>query len=255
MKNSKNLISIIIPYYKKKKFISKTLKSILNQTYKNFEIIIIYDDIDFTELFYLKKLIKNNKKIKIIINKKNLGVSKSRNIGIKHSRGTYIAFIDSDDKWKKDKLKIQLEFMKKNNHMITHTSYEIINDSDHLIGYMSVKKKLTYEDLIYSCDLGLSTVMINSKLKPKLYFPNITTKEDYILWLKISKYHDVYGIQKNLGSWRKNKSSLKYIIRKFKDAFVVYSNYEKFNFFKSIFFVLILSINFLKKSIVQKISK
>src|SRR6056300_1422137 len=102
MKNSKNLISIIIPYYKKKKFISKTLKSILNQTYKNFEIIIIYDDIDFTELFYIKKLIKNNKKIKIIINKKNLGVSKSRNIGIKHSRGTYIAFIDSDDKWKKD---------------------------------------------------------------------------------------------------------------------------------------------------------
>tara|TARA_B110000971_G_scaffold28239_1_gene25280 strand:- start:2423 stop:3190 length:768 start_codon:yes stop_codon:yes gene_type:complete len=255
MEKNKKLISIIIPYYKKRFFIFKTLKSILNQSYKNFEIIIVYDDIDMSDLYYLKKIIKGNKKIKIFVNKKNFGVSKSRNIGIKKSKGKYIAFIDSDDTWKKNKLKTQIQFMEKNRYMISHTDYKIINKNDKIIGYMLIKKLLNYNDLIYSCDIALSTVMINSKIKSIIKFPNITTKEDYILWLSLSKKFKIYGIQKNLTSWRKNNSSLEYIIRKFKDAFIVYSKYEKFNFFKSIFFVLFLSINFLKKSIVQKFNK
>tara|TARA_B110000037_G_scaffold114995_1_gene132170 strand:- start:110 stop:547 length:438 start_codon:yes stop_codon:yes gene_type:complete len=145
--------------------------------------------------------------------------------------------------------------MEKNRYMISHTDYKIINKNDKIIGYMLIKKLLNYNDLIYSCDIALSTVMINSKIKSIIKFPNITTKEDYILWLSLSKKFKIYGIQKNLTSWRKNNSSLEYIIRKFKDAFIVYSKYEKFNFFKSIFFVLFLSINFLKKSIVQKFNK
>jgi len=255
MEKNKKLISIIIPYYKKRLFIFKTLKSILNQSYKNFEIIIVYDDIDMSDLYYLKKIIKGNKQIKIFVNKSNFGVSKSRNIGIKKSKGKYIAFIDSDDTWKKNKLKTQIQFMEKKRYMISHTDYKIINKNDKIIGYMPIKKVLNYNDLIYSCDIALSTVMINSKIKPIIKFPNITTKEDYILWLSLSKKFKIYGIQKNLTSWRKNNSSLEYIIRKFKDAFIVYSKYEKFNFFKSIFFVLFLSINFLKKSIVQKFNK
>ena len=141
--------------------------------------------------------------------------------------------------------------MEKKKCMISHTDYEIVNNKDKLIGYMPIKEILTYNDLIYSCDIGLSTVMINNKLKSIIKFPNITTKEDYILWLSLSKKFKIYGIQKNLTSWRKNNSSLGYVIRKFKDAFIVYSKYEKFNFLKSIFFVLLLTINFLKKSIIQ----
>ncbi len=255
MEKNKKLVSIIIPYYKKKIFISKTIKSILNQSYKNFEIIIVYDDTDMSELNYLKKIVKGDKRFQILINKKNLGVSKSRNKGIKKSKGKYIAFIDSDDTWKKEKLKTQLEFMDKNNYMISHTNYEIINKSNKLIGCMVIKKLLEYNDLIYSCDIGLSTVMINSKIKPIIKFPDITTKEDYILWLTLSKKFKIYGIQKTLTSWRKSDISLKYILRKFKDAFLVYSKYEKFNFLKSIFFVLFLSVNFLKKSIIQKLNK
>ena len=75
MNKKKKLVSIIIPYYKKKFFISKTIRSILNQSYKNFEIIIVYDDDDKFELNYLKKISKFDKRIKILINKKNFGVS------------------------------------------------------------------------------------------------------------------------------------------------------------------------------------
>ena len=182
-----------------------------------------------------------------------MGASKSRNLGVKKSKGKYIAFIDSDDLWKKNKLKTQLDFMRKNKCLISHTDYEIINNKNKILGYMRVKKRLSYNDLIFSCDIGLSTVMISKKLKSKVLFPNMVTKEDYILWLKLSKKFNIHGIQKNLGFWRKNDSSLSYTWQKIKDAFTLYSKYEKFNLIKSLFFVLLLSLNFIKKNLLQKI--
>ena len=247
-----DLVSVIIPYFKKKKFIYRTLNSVLKQTYKNLEVIIIYDDSDLSDLKFIKKFCKKDKRIKIHLNKKNMGVSKSRNLGVKKSKGKYIAFIDSDDLWKKNKLKTQLDFMRKNKCLISHTDYEIINNKNKILGYMRVKKRLSYNDLIFSCDIGLSTVMISKKLKSKVLFPNMVTKEDYILWLKLSKKFNIYGIQKNLGSWRKSDPSLSYFWQKIKDAFTLYSKYEKFNLIKSLFFVLLLSLNFIKKSLIQK---
>tara|TARA_B100001059_G_C17499481_1_gene410355 strand:+ start:32 stop:352 length:321 start_codon:yes stop_codon:yes gene_type:complete len=96
----KPLISIIITYYKKKFFLPKTINSILKQTYKNYEIVFVYDDEDNKDLEYVNKLLLRFKKSKLIINKKNLGVANSRNIAIRYCKGSYLAFIDSDDLWK-----------------------------------------------------------------------------------------------------------------------------------------------------------
>jgi teichuronic acid biosynthesis glycosyltransferase TuaG len=96
-----DLVSVIIPYYRKRRYIESTIKSVLNQNYKNLEILIIYDDSNQSDLEFIKKIIKFDKKIKLIINKKNIGVANSRNKGIKKCRGKYIAFLDSDDLWKK----------------------------------------------------------------------------------------------------------------------------------------------------------
>ena len=173
MKNNNTLISVIIPYFKKRLFILKTLNSILDQSHQNLEIILIYDDTNLSDLNFIKKFIKKDKRIKIIINKKNIGVSKSRNLGIKKSKGDYLAFIDSDDLWKKDKLSTQLKFMKKNKCLISHTSYEIISKIGKILGYMSIKKILNYDDLIYSCDIGLSSVMMRHKLLNRNKFNNL----------------------------------------------------------------------------------
>ncbi len=108
-----DLVSIIIPYYRKKKYITNTLKSVLKQTYHKVEIIIIYDDEQKKDLQFIKKLIKSDKRISLIINKKSIGAGLSRNKGIKKSKGRYISFIDADDLWRKNKLKLQIEFMKK----------------------------------------------------------------------------------------------------------------------------------------------
>ncbi|MDB9821060.1 glycosyltransferase family 2 protein [Candidatus Pelagibacter sp.] len=95
------LVSIIIPYYKKRNYIHRAIKSILKQSYKKFEIIIVYNDPDKNDLPYIKKIKKIDKRIHLIINTSEVGAGHSRNIGIKKCKGDFIAFLDSDDEWKK----------------------------------------------------------------------------------------------------------------------------------------------------------
>jgi teichuronic acid biosynthesis glycosyltransferase TuaG len=243
------LISIIIPYYKKKKFFRKTIKSVLEQTHKNFEIILIYDDVDKTELPFVKFILRKVKNVKIIINKKNLGAGYSRNIGIKKSNSRLIAFLDSDDTWHKDKLKIQIKFMKMKKVDFSYTDYSIIDKKEKKIKIIKAPKIITYRNLLFSCDVGLSTVVINSRLLKKEKFPNLKTKEDYLLWIKLSKKKiKMLGINETLASWRQTNNSLSSsIIQKLKDAFLVYNHHLKFNFLKSLILVFLLSVNSLTK--------
>ena len=242
------LVSIIIPFYKKIDYFKKTYYSILKQSYKNIEIIIVYDDYNINDLKKLEKII--NKDTKIINNTKNMGAGISRNKGIQKAKGKYIAFIDSDDLWEKNKLKTQIMFMEKNNLKITHTSYILINKKNKIIGYREAKKILTHKKLLFSCDIGLSTVVIKKSLMKKYKFPSIKTKEDFVLWLKISKNVEIVGINKNLAKWRKLNNSLSSnIFQKLHDGFKVYNYYMKFNYIKSLIYLILLSINFLRKKV------
>ena len=251
MRKEKVVVSIVMPYYKKKKYLQKTLNSILNQSYKKYELIIIYDDENKNDLRFIKKQIKKNKKIKIIINKKNIGAGFSRNKGISYSKGSYIAFLDSDDSWKKNKLSYQLNYMKKNDLDFTHTNYFLVNEKFKIYGNMIAKKEINYDDLMKSCDIGLSTVIAKKKLFLNKKFPNIKTKEDYVLWLKLSRLNTkIHGINKNLAYWCKSKNSLSSSLnQKLLDSFSVYFTYEKKNIIYSIFCVLRLSVYAIFKKI------
>ena len=242
------LVSIIIPYYKKKDYIKKTINSILKQTYKKFEIIIINDEPGELSKNILSFLKKKDSRIKIINNKKNIGAGKSRNKGINIAKGKYIAFIDSDDLWKKNKLLKQIEFMRKKNIEISHTSYEIIDD-DLVTRGTRQAKLMNYKKLIKSCDIGLSTVIIKKSLIKNLRFPNLKTKEDYVLWLEIAKKgKTIHALNTKLTQWRKSKNSLSSsVARKLTDGYYVYRHHLKFNFIKYLYSLLVLSINFLKK--------
>ena len=237
-------VSIIIPYHKKKDFFYKTINSILNQSFKNYEIIIIFDDNNFDELSYIKKISKKYSKIKLIVNNKILGPGLSRNKGVALSKGKYIAFCDADDLWNKNKLKLQIEFMEKNKLNFSHTSYFVINDKDKKIGQFKIKDKVNYKELLKSCDIGLSTVILKKKIiKNKNFFCKLKTKEDYRLWLKIIKTEkNLIGMKKCLTSWRFLKISLSSsILQRLFDAFRLFYIYEKFNAFTSLFYVIRLS--------------
>ena len=245
----KNLISVIIPFYKKRKYFIKTINSLKNQTYKNFETIVIYDDEDNSDLSFVRKTLKDIKKKKILVNHKNLGVALARNEGIKISKGLFVAFLDADDVWHKNKLKFQLRFMKNKKINFSYTSYQIIDKGESVIKKILAPTEINYKRLIYSCDIGLSSVMISKKLLNKNRFKNLKTKEDYLLWLILSKKKiRMLGLNKILFSWRKTQNSLSTpVIQKLKDAFRVYNYYLKFNLIKSIILTFMLSINFILK--------
>ena len=251
-KMKKDFISIIIPYHKKKIYFQDTINSIIKQTYTNYELVVIYDDQDKSELSHVKSVLNNvkGKKIRLIVNKKNIGAGLSRNKAIKSSKGNYIAFCDADDKWKINKLDYQLKFMKKNNIQFCHSSYDIINKFSNKIGEFLVQPKITYNDLIRSCDIGLSSVMISKKLMKKYFFSKLKTKEDYLLWLKIIKSIKKFqGIKKKLIYWRYLDRSLSSSNKqKIIDAFRLYKIHLNFSYFKALVCVFRLSIN----SIIKK---
>ena len=249
-----DLISVIIPYYKKKEYIISSINSVLNQTYKNLEIIIIYDDLNKKDLNLLKKIKKKDKRIKIYINKKNLGAGRSRNKGIKLSKGIFVAFLDSDDLWKKNKLKKQIFFMKKNGINASHTSYTIINSNNKIIGSRNAKD-MSYKLLLKSCDIGLSTVVLKKEIiTSKIKFANIKTKEDYVLWLKITfNNNKIFALKDNLTKWRKLEDSLSSSkLQKIYDGYLVYRKYMNFNLLKSFGFLMLLSFNYFLKNIKNK---
>ena len=252
MKKNNLKVSIIVSYYKKKIFFEKTIRSILSQSYKNFELIVIYDDTDLSELKFVKKILKKDKRSKMIINKKNIGVGLSRNKGVSHARGQYIAFCDADDLWSRNKLKIQINFMDKKKLKFSHTSYKIVDFEGKIKGKFNISPKLNYERLLRSCDIATSSVIIKKDvLKNKKFFSNSKTKEDYYFWLNIVKKEKyLYGIKKHLLNWRSINGSLSdSIYQKFIDGFTLYNKYEKYNYLFSLYLVIRLSFYALIKKL------
>lgn len=249
-----DLISVIMPFYKKKPYFYNTLKSVLNQSYQNIEIIIIYDDYETEDLTYIKSLILNKKNIFIVQNNKNIGVAKSRNIGIDKSRGEFIAFLDCDDIWLPKKIELQYKFMHKNNCRISYTNYKIIDNKNNIIGENISKNELTYKELINSCDIGLSTVMCRKEVFYISKFKDIKTKEDYALWLELSRKGEKFiCLNKSLVYWRKTPNSLSSsFFDKITNGYIVYNKFEKKNLLMSFFLVINLGLHYIKKIIDQK---
>ena len=126
---------------------------------------------------------------------------------------------------------------KKINHDKTSNKFQS-DSSDKIIGVMKVKDKILYDDLIKSCDIGLSTVMFHRSIKNKIFFPTIKTKEDYVLWLRLSKEIKIIGLDKTIVAWRKAKGSLSSsILTSLINGFVVYNTYERKSFYYSILYV------------------
>ena len=244
------LVSIILPFFKKIDYIFETIDSVLNQTFQDFEIILIYDDTELDDLKLIQKRFINNSKIKIIKNEQNLGAGLSRNIGIAHSKGEIIAFIDADDLWKPRKLEKQIEFMKINNLDFTFCNYKK-KLPDKEINVVSSKKIISYNDLLKSCDIGLSTVQLNKKIVDKDLFPNLKTKEDYVAWLKLTKKKiNAFNLPENLVIWQSVKGSLSSnFLQKILDGFRVYKQYEGFGIIKSLIFLFVLSVNSINKKL------
>jgi teichuronic acid biosynthesis glycosyltransferase TuaG len=244
------LVSIIIPYFKSEKYIEQAINSVREQKYKNWELIIVDDEISNSSKNILKKIKEKLKnKIRIITNSKNVGVAISRNRAISIAKGKYIAFLDSDDFWNKKKLYEQINFMKENRARISFTSYKVINELNKLIYFVKVNFNLNYSQLLKKCPICTSSVVVESSIIKKNKFRNLKTKEDYELWLRLSRNFTFYGLNKVLTTYRARKNTLSSNhLNKIYNAYFIYKSLNNFNFIQSIYYVVRLYSNaFIKK--------
>ncbi len=245
-----NKVSIIIPVYNAEKFIGKTIESVLNQTYKNWEILIFNDKSEDNSLKIIKKYSEKDKRIKFVDSKENVGVVVARNKLTEIATGEFIAFLDADDYWKQNKLEKQIKFMRKNNALISCTEYTRVTEDEKEINDIIIKEIITYEDMLKNNYLGCLTVIYNANKLGKRYFKEREKNEDYVLWLEIVKETKIiFGLKENLAFYRVlNNSRSSNKIKAAKDRWNVYRKIERLSLFKSIYYFLQYVIRALKKT-------
>lgn len=201
-------VSIVMPTYNDERFVKNTILSVLNQTYGDFELIIIDDKSTDKTVDIIKSF--SDKRIRLIINKSNQGAAFSRNVGIRCANGKYIAFLDGDDCWYPDKLKNQCEFMENNNYLFSYTDYELIDEENKKLGtYYIGPSKVTFRKFIRMDYVGTSTVMYKRDVYPDLQIPNnIFKRNDDALWLLLSKKADCYRLKGIYSQYRKSSNSI-----------------------------------------------
>ncbi len=201
------LVSVIMPIYNSKAFIEESIKSVLNQTYKEFELILVDDHSDDGS-FELASNFLNDKRVFITRMKENKGQGLCRNFGINHARGSMIAFIDSDDVWLPNKLEKQIKYLEIQNVEFCCTNFSFIDEFSVKFkkSQKMIKDVISYSDLLKNNYIGTSTVLINSNLIGNLRFNDFRKKQDYIFWLDLIKERDVqcYYLNESLTEYRKH---------------------------------------------------
>ena len=245
-----NLVSIITPSYNSSRFIVECVNSVISQTFQNWQMIIVDDCSKDNSRDFISKLSDKDERIKYIFLEKNVGAAEARNVAIRQAKGKYIAFLDSDDLWKSDKLEKQIEFMKNNNIAFSFTSYQSMSE-DGMEKYSVIKaaKKMTYHSYLRNTLIGCLTVIIDREKTGDFEMPNIRSSHDMALWLLIMKRGFLaYGLNENLAYYRivsNSNTSKKW--KAAKEVWDVYRKVEKLNIMYSAYNFIGYVYNAIKK--------
>ncbi|HHE1263273.1 TPA: glycosyltransferase family 2 protein [Vibrio parahaemolyticus] len=202
MQKSQSLVSIIMPSYNSEGTILESIQSVLSQTYKNWELIIVDDRSTDNTWQVIQTYADKYDNIRIYQNKENLGAGASRNFAIKKAKGRFIAFLDSDDLWMENKLAEQIPFMLENNYPLTYTHYSRFNNEEEL-SVVTAPEYTTYKKLMYSNVIGCLTAVYDTQALGKRYMPLIRKRQDMGLWLDILKdTPKAYCLPKPLAKYR-----------------------------------------------------
>lgn len=242
------LISVIMPAYNSEKYIADSIISVLMQTYKNWELIIIDDGSKDATKNVIQRF--QDKRI-IYIYQKNEGVASARNNGISKANGRYIAFLDSDDLWLSNKLELQLNYMQNHNYGFTYTWYRQFHiEPDEVHKVVKTKQSVDYLELLKGNDIGCLTVMIDRHYIKNIFMPS-SHHEDYVTWLNILRNgYKAHALAIDLARYRKTNNSL--TGNKFKSllwTWKVYRVTQKFSIIKSLYYLSYYLIQGIKKHV------
>ena len=216
------LVSIIMPSWNTGRFIAETIQSVIDQTYPNWELLIV-DDCSTDNTDAVVTSFKDDR-IKYLHNEKNSGAALTRNRAMREARGEWIAFLDSDDLWMPEKLEHQIDFMKKNGYCLSYTEYEKIDEESKPLNiYVSGPDKVD-KHKIYNYDyIGQLTMMYNAKEFGLIQIKDIKKNNDYAIRLQLYKKPETcaYLLKENLAKYRVRKVSISHdkFRRKFKSHF------------------------------------
>ena len=243
-------VDIVLPNYNSAQYVSETINSIVNQTFKNWKLTIVDDNSNIATQKVLKNY-ANHQNINIIWLKKNKRAGFCRNLAIRNSKSEYIAFIDSDDIWEKEKLSQQLDFMIKNNYHFTYTNYLPFRSAKKQNNLKEIKpaKYFTFEKFTRNTSIATSTMIIKKSSIGNTKFSNTKICEDYFFKCQIlKKVHYAYCLSKNLVKYRVRKNSLQSNkIRNLYWIWYINKNYNQLSFFDNLISLLCISISSLKK--------
>ena len=248
MKNE--LVSIITANYNCEKFIDDTVNSVLNQTYENWEMIIVDDVSSDKSIEIIEKYVREDNRIKLIQLNENSGAAVARNVAIEAANGRFIAFLDSDDLWTPVKLEKQISFMLKNSYDFTYTNYDLIGEDNVRYGKtFKAQKEATYTGLLKTCTIGCLTAIYDTKKIGKIYMPLIRRRQDYGLWLRILKIvPKAFLLDDSLAIYRRRQNSISSNKKKAAHfQWKIYREVEKLNIFSSIYYFVYYAMNGLKK--------
>lgn len=233
------IVSIITPAYNAERFIGETIESVLEQTYTNWEMIIVDDASTDQTAKIVQDYMKKDARIRFIQLNKNEGSAVARNTAMREAKGQYLAFLDSDDLWFEHKLEKQLRFMQENEIAFSFTKYVRMKEDGKVTkAIVDAPKVVDYEELMKQCVIGCLTVMLDRSKIGDLKMPNIRTRQDYAFWLKITrKGFLAYGIPEVLAKYRLVENSISR--NKFKAAkqnWYVYRHIEKHPLWKTLWY-------------------
>jgi glycosyltransferase involved in cell wall biosynthesis len=243
------LVSIITPNFNAGKFISRSIESVLQQTYKNWELLIIDDGSTDNSVEIIEKFSTEDVRIKLFKMDQNSGPALSRNAGIEKASGSFMAFLDSDDYWDKNKLAIQTKAMVDGNLSFSFTGYSIVDEDNKFIKIQNAKPLVSYNDLLTNNYIGCLTAMYSVTSLGKVYFPVLLKRQDWALWLSITK-NGIYavGIDVPLAYYTKRMNSVssnKLFLLKYN--WIVYRKFEHIKLLKSLKLMVVLILNKIMK--------
>lgn len=202
-----DLVSIIMPSYNTGKFIAKSIHSVQKQTYSNWELLIVDDySTDDTDEVVLQF---QDPRIRYLKNSENSGAAISRNRALKEARGRWIAFLDSDDLWKPEKLEKQIQFMVNNGYYFSYTNYIEIDEHSKSLGtYVTGPKHITKTGMYNYCWPGCLTVMYDRNIVGDIQIRDIRKNNDYAMWLRVIQKADCWLLDEYLAEYRKRAGSI-----------------------------------------------
>lgn len=203
-------VSVITPSYNSERTIEATVDSVRSQTFQNWEMIIVDDCSTDRTGEKLAAAALADERIRTVILPENSGAAAARNTALDLARGRYVAFLDSDDRWKPDKLEKQLRFMKDNAYAFTFTGYEYIDAAGHpLHKVVHTPARVAYRDMLKNTIVGCLTVMIDREQTGKFRMPDLRSRQDLATWLALlKKGFTAYGLDETLSEYRVGGSSL-----------------------------------------------